>query len=299
MFGIGPTASGNLWVKIQVAGQALPTATSSPGPTPTTAAAVTGWAEATLTAFVATETAEAAASPTPRVLVTQQPVADLVANACSAQWQANDGTLDCPGQAGDLRGTVSILNQAALEDGTTVSQPALLTVPSSSQDGYILALYPQYQVQAGDRFQTLAGCEHGYDLCSVLFRVSYLDAAGAAHDLWSLGEFQDGQYFELDLDLSELAGQQVRFVLSTNNLGDSTGDRALWVAPRIVHLQGPAAPTVSAPSATATVTTIPSPTSSPSAATPTAPAPAITPAAPIPQFFESLLEFFRGLFQTP
>ena len=296
-FGIGPTGSGNLWVKIQVAGPPLSTATSS-GQAPTTAATPTGWAEATLTAFVATETAEAAPSPTPRILVTPVAVTDFASDACSAQWQTNEGTRDCPGQDGDPRGAVSVMREAALEDGTIVSQPALLTVPSLSQDGYILGLYPQYQVQAGDRFQTLAGCEQNADLCSVLFRVSYLDSTGAAHDLWSLGEFQDGKYFDLDLDLSDLAGQQVRFVLSVNNLGDSTGDRALWIAPRIVRLPQAGGPTPSAPAATATSTTAPTPTHTPVVASPTAVVPVETPMAPIPLFFNSVVEFFRGLFGT-
>ena len=301
-FGIGPGATGTLWAQIRVAGQPVATSTAPSVSAPTTPTAATAWAEATLTAFVGTGTAEAALtahSPTAEFLATPVEASNFALNACVAQWQGNDGVLDCPSQDGDPRGAVSVLSRATLEDGSTVSRPALLTVPAASQDGYILGLYPQYQVQAGDRFQTLVGCEHNADLCSVLFRVSYLDATGAAHDLWTLGEFYDGHYFDLDLDLSDLAGQQVRFVLSVNDLGSSTGDRALWIAPRIVHLPAPAGPTARpSPSwtPTATSTAAPLPTPTVARASPTAATPVGTPAAPIPQFLDSLIDFFRRLF---
>ena len=150
-FGMGPGASGNLWVQIRVAGDPISTKTAvvSPAVTPT------GWAEATLTAFVATQTAaEAAPSATPSCPGIPVEVAGLAANACTAQWQANDGILSCPGTDGDPRG----LSRGARARRTwrterTASAPTLLTVPSDAQDGYILGLYPQYQVQPGDHFQ--------------------------------------------------------------------------------------------------------------------------------------------------
>jgi hypothetical protein len=305
-FGIGPAASGNLWVKIRVAGQAFPTTTMAAVIASATPGQPLGWAEATLTAFVGTATADAAlveASLTAQVRPTPAVVADLASSACGAQWQGNDGALDCPGQDGDPRGEIAVLKQAALEGGTTVSQPTLLTIPSLSKDGYILGLYPQYRVQAGDRFQARVGCEDGAEQCSVLFRVSYLDASGAAHDLWSLGEFYDGKYYDLDLDLYTMAGQQVRFVLSVNDLGSSAGDRALWVAPQIVRLPSPGLSVRPSPSPTpmATSTAAPVPTATTTAVAPssTPSVPVQTPAAPIPQFLDSLITFFRQLFGNP
>ena len=302
-FGIGPAAAGNLWVQIRVAGQAVPTATTS-GVLPSSASGQpTGWAEATLTAFVGTETAQAASptpNSTPRGLATPAQVADFASNACVAQWQANDGTLDCPGSDSDPRGSISVLSQASLEDGTTVTQPTLLTMPSTSKEGYILGLYPQYQVQAGDRFQALVGCELDAEQCSVLFRISYLDSTGAAHDLWTLGEFYDGHYYDLDLDLNELAGKQIRLVLSVNDLGSSAGDRPLWVAPRIVRLPEPASTALPAPTSTPAATSTSVPAATPTIVVPSATAaPVETPAAPIPRFIDSVLNFLRRLFRVP
>jgi hypothetical protein len=299
-FGIGPTATGNLWVKIHVAGDPVPTATAtSRSITPSS-----GWAEATLTAFVATSTAEAslaAPSATPQIVPTTVVIYDFASSACDAQWQANEGIIGCPGADSDPRGAVLPISGAMLEDGTSVTQPGLLTMPSADQDGYILGLYPQYLVQRGDRLQAVVGCQQEATACSVLFRVSYLDATGAAHDLWTLGEFQDGHAYELDLDLSELAGQQVRFVLSVNDLGSSTDDRALWIAPRIV--QAPAAAVSTRPAASASPTATmasrtatPAPTRTTLRPSPTATAPVEATPAPMPTFFESVLNFFRQLF---
>jgi hypothetical protein len=241
--------------------------------------------------------ATATASPTSAPIV----AADFASNACTAQWQGNDGVLPCPGQDGDPRGFVLPLQHANMEDGTSVDAPAVLAYPAAETDGYVLGLYPAFEVASGDHFRALVGCEQDATSCSALFRLSYLDESGAARDLWTLGEFYDGHYYNLDVDLSPLAGQQVRLVLSVNNLGDSTGDRALWVGPRIVRFAGGVSATATAPAPTAsavptatrtpalTATAMPSATPAPDIETP-------EPKGPIPQFIDSIINFFRQLF---
>ena len=54
-------------------------------------------------------------------------------------------------------------------------------------------------------------------------------------DLWPFGEQYDVNYFTVGLDLSSLAGQDVKFVLTVLSLGDASGDRTLWVQPRITR----------------------------------------------------------------
>ena len=54
-------------------------------------------------------------------------------------------------------------------------------------------------------------------------------------DFWAFGEQYDGKYFTVDLDLSPLAGQDVKFVLTVLSLGNASGDRTLWVQPRITR----------------------------------------------------------------
>jgi len=161
---------------------------------------------------------------------------DFVANACSTQWTSGAGNLSCPGTNNDVKGFVLKQSLSRLEDGTITLQPSLLTAPQNLLNGYIRGVYPSFKVQNGDRFQGIVNCERGATTCGVLFRLDYQPASGGlVRDFWAFGERYEGNTFTVDLDLSSLAGQDVRFVLSVLSLGDASGDRALWVEPRIVR----------------------------------------------------------------
>lgn len=160
---------------------------------------------------------------------------DFVANACSAQWFSGIGNLKCPGANNDASGFIRKLSTAQLEDGTALKKPSLLTVPENQLNGYIRGVYPSLKVQKGDHLQTIISCENNAVSCGVLFRVDYELADGIVRDFWAFGEQQDGKYYVVDLDLSSLAGQDVRFVLTVLSMGPASGDRALWVEPRIVR----------------------------------------------------------------
>ena len=162
-------------------------------------------------------------------------VYDLVANACSAQWFSSVGNLPCPGTNRDVNGFVLRQSTSKLEDGTTTFNPSLITVPQNINNGYIRAVYPSFKIQNGDHFQAIVNCEGGATSCGVLFRLDYQLADGLVRDFWAFGEQYDGRYFTVDLDLSSLAGQNVKFVLTILSLGDASNDRALWVQPRIVR----------------------------------------------------------------
>ena len=160
---------------------------------------------------------------------------DFVANACSAQWFSGAGTLPCPGTDKDANGFVLKQSTSKLEDGTTSYSPSLLTVPQNINNGYIRAVYPSFKIQSGDHFQAIVNCEGGATRCGVLFRVDYQLADGIVRDFWAFGEQYDGKYFAVDLDLTPLAGKDVKFVLTVLSLGDASNDRALWVQPRITR----------------------------------------------------------------
>lgn len=160
---------------------------------------------------------------------------DFVANACSAQWFTGTGTLDCPGTNNNRNGFVLRQTTSRLEDGTTLPRPSLLTAPQNIFNGYIRGVYPSFRVQNGDRLQAIVNCEDRATSCGVLFRIDYQLADGLVRDFWAFGEQYDQKYFTVDLDLSPLAGQDVRFVFTILSLGEASGDRALWVEPRIVR----------------------------------------------------------------
>ncbi|HEX6269521.1 MAG TPA: NBR1-Ig-like domain-containing protein [Anaerolineales bacterium] len=170
---------------------------------------------------------------------------DFVANAPYAQWKSGAGAVPFPGTSGDSRGFAYQVNNPHLEDDSFDSMPGLLTVPQNKFNGYIQATYPEFQIQQGDRLQTLVNCEFGAKSCYVTFRIDYLTSAGAQKTLWSWKEAYDKRFYRADIDLSPLAGQKVRFVFMLLSSGFASGDRAIWGSPRIVRtgtVQPPAPP---------------------------------------------------------
>jgi len=280
IFGVGDTADQPIWVRIRVITPSINTVTMTPTTSPV----------ATLTG----------------IAISKSPVSyDFVSNACTAQWENGHAFLPCPGLDGDKNGFVLLLSQAKLEDGTVMNLPTLLTFPEFAKGGSVQGIYPGYQVQAGDHLQAIASCENGAKTCSVLFRISYIDSSGLKNDLWTVGEFYDGMYSKADIDLSRLAGMKVEFVLGVSALGSPNDDRALWIAPHIVHLQA-ATPTATSiatatyvsPKPTATATYTPVATTNPvHNLTPTPPTPAGNPASPpsISEIINQIISFFRRL----
>src|SRR6188474_419034 len=175
---------------------------------------------------------------------------DFVVNAPYAQWKSGAGVLPFPGTSGDSRGYSYQVNNPHLEDDSFDSSPGLLTVPQNKYNGYIQATYPEFQIQAGDKLQTLVNCEFGATGCYVTFRVDYLLPNGVQKTLWSWKEAHDKRFYRANLDLSSLAGQKVRFVFMLLSTGLASGDRAVWGSPRIVRTgptQPPAPPSTLTP----------------------------------------------------
>ena len=204
---------------------------------------------------------------------------DFVASACDAEWESNTGALPCPGVEGDDNGYVLKLSKPRMENGVKEDQPGLLTFPRHTKNGYIQGVYPAFKVQDGDHFLADINCQFNASTCDVLFRFEYQVDNKSVKTLSERHEIYEGQYYPLDLDLSFLAGENVKFYLSVFANGSKGKDEALWLAPRIVRLGTPQ-PT---PSATASPTVTASPTSTPTATptfTPTAtetPTPTNTP----------------------
>lgn len=199
---------------------------------------------------------------------------DFVSTVCTAQWTNGTDVLPCPGTDGDTRGFVLPETSPRLENGTTSSQPGLLTFPQNVQNGYIQGIYTDFTVQTGDRFQATINCEYGATSCFVIFRIDAEMAGGVTQNLGTFAEKYDGLYYPVDIDLSLLSGKTVHFILSVLSNGDPTGDRALWVAPRIFR---PLSIGGSAPSVPDTATPTPMITDTPAPALTDTPAPTATP----------------------
>jgi hypothetical protein len=170
-------------------------------------------------------------------------VYDFAANACAATWFSGAGQLPCPGIDGDPRGFILKLDHPQLETGATDPRSALLTFPQNVQDGYIQGIYPPFHVENGDRFRATIGCQYGATDCSVAFRLDYQIGSDPLRTLWVFLERYEGISYSANIDLSALAGQDVKFILTVLASGPATGDRALWVGPIISRGSGVASPT--------------------------------------------------------
>jgi hypothetical protein len=153
------------------------------------------------------------------------------------------------------------------------------------QNGYIQGFFPTFRVQNGDRFRSVINCEYNATNCYVAFRLDY-EQGGTIRTFWGpFLERYEGRFYNVDVDLSPLAGRDVKFILTVLAAGVATGDRALWVGPHIYRAgASPAtsAPTTAVPTTGTTVmptTAIPTTATTPAGTTavPTTAVPSETP----------------------
>ena len=189
---------------------------------------------------------------------------DFIANYCDANWENDSNGLPCPGVEGDSEGFVQVLNSPRIENGNT--QPkALLTYPQKSNNGWITGRYPGFDIQSGDRFQTLISCMHEANDCDATFRLSYQIGNGAVRNLGQWREVYEGQVYAINIDLSSLSGQRVKFILTVLTNGNSHEDFALWLSPRITRQSSQPPTATLAPTLLPSATVTSTPTATPTA----------------------------------
>lgn len=161
---------------------------------------------------------------------------DFATNACAATWYTGAGQIpaaQCPGTDGDAKGFVLKVSSPRLESGATDSRPGIITFPQNVQNGYIQGFFPTFRVQNGDRFRSVINCDYNATNCYVAFRLDY-ELGGTIRTFWGpFLERYEGRFYNVDVDLSSLAGKDVKFILTVLAAGVATGDRALWVGPHI------------------------------------------------------------------
>ena len=190
---------------------------------------------------------------------------DFARSYCDADWENNNRELPCPGDDGDGKGYVIEVEDAVMENGNAQDFPGLLTVPKAVYNGSITGHYPPVRIRDGDRFQARVNCAHRAFGCNVIFSLQYQIGDGAVRNLGHWNEANEGKFYTIDSDLSSLAGEKVKFILSVSTNGPFDQDRAVWIGPRITRLGSP--PDTQTPNPTATRTPTPTPSRTP---TPTA-----------------------------
>ena len=161
---------------------------------------------------------------------------DFVDVFCGASWTSAGGTLACPSATGSGLGYVQRIDAPVLENSATDNEPALLMVPQAQTDGYISGKYGFYTVQSGDTFRTVLSCAQDAPKCSVKYQLDYIvDGETIIQTAGNWTKSWDGKLNFVVLDLSPLAGKNVRFILTVFANGEMNDDRAMWLAPRILH----------------------------------------------------------------
>jgi hypothetical protein len=160
---------------------------------------------------------------------------DFALDYCDAAWSIGGvkgdeevtEELECP------NGNVALLTSPNMEHGRD-DELTLQVHPYDSRYGWIQGRYPRYTVQAGDEFKALVGCMADMQLCSLEFRLHYIDDDGTKHLIDTWFEAFDGKISKVDVELDFLAGKSVRFVLETVAMTENT-HRAygFWFVPRI------------------------------------------------------------------
>jgi len=160
---------------------------------------------------------------------------DFALNLCAATWRSEVLRLPCPGYSSSDEGFAQVLNSPKLENRNE-NEPAIWVHPNEEKYGWIEGTYPSIKIEEGDHFKAWAGCLKDYDRCSLKFYLDYEDKNGKVHHLEEWIEEYDGQVTMIDLDLSALAGEKVRFVLGvealTKNVDDAQG---FWFVPHIIR----------------------------------------------------------------
>lgn len=166
---------------------------------------------------------------------------DFIIQSSSAEWKSGVGstansTLTFGGADDDPKGVATIKDGVKLENGSTSSK-ILLTFPKHQNNGFISGLFSTYTVQNGDHFKTRLGFMLPGDACGsgkVKFRLIYQEDT-TLHTFKEWTKSCTGDLLVVDIDLSDLKGKTVKFMLMVLAGNAYTDDWAIWSSPRIEH----------------------------------------------------------------
>ena len=157
---------------------------------------------------------------------------DFASNYCAAEWLSNVQYLACPGFSDSSIGSMNLISEPHLESRKE-NEPALWLRPGQGRNGWISGEYPEWRVRPGDRFISEVGCLDNYPQCELLFELDYRDDDGDVNNLDSWHETYDGETADVEVDLSDLEGETVRFILRVTNRGRYSDAQGFWLVPRI------------------------------------------------------------------
>ena len=172
---------------------------------------------------------------------------DFAANFCTATWRSSAGSLTCPGNPDDKDGSVVLVDKPVLENGRREDESTLWTRPEETREGWIQGVYPPYKVRAGDHFLAEVGCLKGNKSCEVVFSLDYQVSGGRVKNLGEWYEVYDEATTQVDVDLSQLEGKSVQFILTVTDYGKPSQANAFWLVPSVRQVKVVPTPVVYAP----------------------------------------------------
>ena len=156
-------------------------------------------------------------------------------NYCSATWKNGGLTvLPCPGTTSDAAGFIVRNDSPYLQDGAQYSGPTLFTHPQWIDNGTMAGFFPGIDVKDGYRFKATLGCGKNGNACEALVQLNYSSDGGPTtlFQQWTI-KYGDAPTV-VNLDLSSLAGHNVKFVFAVSAKGSSAQDWVQWVNPRVI-----------------------------------------------------------------
>jgi hypothetical protein len=158
---------------------------------------------------------------------------DFALNYCAATWRSDVGRLSCLEDKISEDGFVNLVGNPVLENRRE-NELALWVHPNEEKGGWIEGIYPFIEIETGDHFKAWVGCMGGYNKCSLKFYLDYKDEDGKVHRLGEWLEVYDGQVTKVDIDLSDLDGESIRFILGVEaNTKNADVAQGFWFVPRL------------------------------------------------------------------
>ena len=157
---------------------------------------------------------------------------DLSTNFSSATWKTDTTTLYPNGSPKGYPNYVQYTNLFRMETDILEDEPAILVNVAAGER--VRGLYPSYLVQTGDHFVAEIGCVFGIKDCKMKMVLAYrVEGTDVRVDLGEWLEVYDGKNTLIDIDLSGLVGQQVKFVLDMEAKSKSDTNQVFWFLPSI------------------------------------------------------------------
>jgi hypothetical protein len=155
-------------------------------------------------------------------------------HVCDASWRSAAAMLPCPGESSQPAGFVIPVGTPNLENRPE-DELGLWTHPNQSEGGWIAGTFPPLIIQPGDHFIADVGCLADRPNCDVDFRLGYRPTSDETVlvQLGSWHESYDGSLQRIDLDLSGLAGQEIKLILAVAGFGPPDQNAAFWLVPQI------------------------------------------------------------------